>query len=111
MEKHVLIAASHYKQQYFFNNEEFSGLPEKIKTELRHVISGASIATGGIVILGFYNDGEVYLEGQREDEDFEYDEIAAKEYLNFLFKGMEEEGLLQSLGIWFAYERTKDVNL
>lgn len=109
MEKHILTAASHYRQKYFFNDEEFSALPENIKTELCNIISEASAATKGIVILGFYDDGEVYLEGQREDGDFEYDEIAAKEYLNSLFNTLSDEGFFQSLGLWYAYERTKDM--
>ncbi|MCL2396660.1 MAG: DUF6145 family protein [Defluviitaleaceae bacterium] len=101
MERRILAAASHYKRSYFFNNEEFPGLPVGVQAELRRLLTQACHHTCGVVLLGFYPDGEVFLEASGDETDFDYDEIGAKYHINALVR--EEAEFLRSLGLWYAF--------
>jgi hypothetical protein len=101
MERQVLAAASFYSKSYFFNDKvlEFVNLPQNVQKELQTMLVAACEYTGGVMVLGFTPDGEVFLEASGADDDFDYDEIAAKYHVNDLVK--QEDELLQSLNLWY----------
>ena len=97
-EKIVIAAASFYKQSYFFN-DEFLGLPRAVKDEIREMLILKAQHICGVVSLGFYSTGEVFLEATGAEDDFGYDEIGAKYAINQLIR--EEEEFFQSLSSWY----------
>lgn len=97
--KDILCSASFYKQGYFYN-EQFSNLPDKIKTELRVITVCLSEKIRAISILGFYKDtGDFYIEVMNLPDDFSYDEIGAK--LEVIQVEKENKELFNSLTLWY----------
>ena len=105
MEKQILAAASYYKKSCFINTDDFPGLPTGVQAELRQLITEACEYVKGVVLLGFYPDGEIFLETAGDEADFDYDEIGARYFINTLIK--EEEALFRSLSLWYIYTTTK----
>lgn len=107
--KDVLCSASYYKQGYYFN-EEFKGLPENIKKELKIITVILSEKTRGIIVLGFYKDnGDFYIEALSDAEDFLYDDIGAKLEVNQVERDNQE--LFSSLTLWYKTMILKEISL
>ena len=98
MSKEVIAAASFYKQKYFMN-PKFSVLPKDIKTEIQALSICSAEKIRGVFVIGFYDNGDIYIEAQREENDFEYDEINAELVSNNVLT--EKEELIKALKIWF----------
>ncbi len=97
--KDILCSASYYKHGYFFN-EKFDRLPDRIKRELRVIVSVLAERTKGIAIIGFYKDSaDVYIEVMNQSDDFLYDDIGAKLEVGYTEKNNEE--LFNSLSLWY----------
>lgn len=97
--KDILCSASYYKHGYYFN-EKFSKLPERIKRELRVIVSYLAERTKCIAIIGFYKDSsEVYIEIMNEADDFLFDDIGAKMELSRTER--ENEELFNSISLWY----------
>ena len=103
MERQVLAAASFYSKSYFFNDKvlEFAKtfLPQNVQKEVQTLLVNACEYTGGVIVLGFTSDGEVFLEASGSEDDIYYDEIGARYHVNDLVK--HENELLQSLNLWY----------
>jgi len=99
MDKRVLAASSFYSKSYFFNDLEFAPLPAGVQKELQTLLVEACEYTGGVMVLGFTLEGEVFLEASGSADDFDYDEIGAKYHVNDIIKSEEE--FLQSLSLWY----------
>lgn len=107
--KVVLCSASFYKQGYYFG-EEFNGLPENIKKELRVITVCLSEKIRAISILGFYKDtGDFYIEVMNSPDDFLYDDIGAK--LEVIQVEKENAELFSSLSLWYRTFVLKDVSI
>jgi len=96
----VLAAASFYKKSYYFNND-FSSLPTEVQQELRIFLTKTAEYIQGNICLGFYEEGQVFLEASGHEDDFDYDEIAAKYEVNRLIKDKKE--FLNSLQLYYVY--------
>lgn len=72
----VLCGANSYEQKYFFN-EKYNNLPESIKEELRVITVLFTEEVGGIFLIGFDEDGDVFLTADPGQEDIYYDEISS----------------------------------
>jgi len=72
----VLCGANSYEQKYFFN-DRFNNLPESIKEELRVITVLFTEEVGGIFLIGFDEDGDVFLTADPGQEDIYYDEISS----------------------------------
>lgn len=72
----VLCGANSYEQKYFFN-EKFNNLPESIKEELHVITVLFTEEVGGIFLIGFDEDGDVFLTADPGQEDIYYDEISS----------------------------------
>ena len=65
MERVVICGANAYEQKYYFN-KDFDKIPDSMTEE-----------AGGILTIGFDDEGELFMETMAEEEDITYDEIAA----------------------------------
>lgn len=73
-EERVLCASSAYEQKYYFN-EEFNGLPDAVKDELKIRCVLFTEDVGGILTIRFDEDGSLLLCPEKDEEDILYDDI------------------------------------
>lgn len=97
-EKIVLCASSKYEQKYYLN-QDFEGLPEEIKKELKIMCVLFTEDIGGILTLEFDEDGTLNMITQAYDEDLLYDEIGSVLKIKQLRE--EKKDLFQSLEMYF----------
>lgn len=102
MEKHVLISVSPYVQKYYIN-DLYEDLPKDIKETLRAKLGVIAEKTNAIISLGFYEDGEVFMEQRYEDLSF-YDEIGAE--LRIKKFQQDEVELLKVVKMWYVVYHT-----
>lgn len=97
-EKEILAYASQYKEKYYFN-DALGKLPEAVRNEALMCLVFITEEAGGVAELGFYPDGEVYLDSYCEEGDLGYDEISA----GLLVREIEREHaeLFESLRLWY----------
>lgn len=97
-DKVILAYASQYKEKYFFN-EEVGKLPQTVRNEVLMCLIMIVEEAGGVAELGFYPDGEVYVDSYCEEGDLGYDEISG----GLLVREMERShaDLLEQLELWY----------
>ena len=94
----VLCGANAYEQKYYFN-EQFNGIPESIKEELRIICVLFTEEVGGIFTIGFDQDGILALQTDVADDDFYYDEITSGLLVGEVRRNRQE--LFESLGLFY----------
>ena len=94
----ILCVSNAYEQIYYLN-DEFEALPEGIKDELKIVSVLFTEDIGGIFVISFNEDGELYFEVQSDEGDLMYDEIGSHLKVKELRKTKKE--LWQSLETFF----------
>ncbi|MCR5388881.1 MAG: DUF6145 family protein [Lachnospiraceae bacterium] len=72
----VLCGASSYTMKYFLN-DDFKGLPDSIKDELKIMCVLFTEDVGGTIQLKFDEDGSLLIETDSNEEDILYDEIGS----------------------------------
>ena len=72
----TLAAASTYDKKYFLN-PDFNGLPDTIKDEIKVLCVSHVADVGGIIMMAFDEEGNLYLEVTADEEDVLYDEIGS----------------------------------
>ena len=97
-DKVVLCASSKYEQKYYLN-EDFNGLPERVKQELKIMCVLFTEEIGGILTLFFDDKGNLELETMAKEEDLLYDEIGSGLKIKQLRN--EKRELLASLEMYF----------
>lgn len=97
-ERIVLCGASAYEQKYYFN-EQFSGIPDSIKEELRIICVLFTEEVGGVFTIVFEPDGGISLETDAEECDIYYDEIGSGLLVNEIRRKRQE--LLESLSMYY----------
>ena len=97
-ERTVLCGANSYEQKYYFN-EEFSGLPEQVKQELKILCVLFTEDVGGILTLEFLEDGTLTLNVAHSDGDYLFDEIGSEWKIRQIQR--EQEELMVSLERYF----------
>lgn len=75
MENTILCISNAYEQKYYLN-EEFMGLPEDVKKELKIMCVLFTEDVGGILKLEFEDD-TLLLKTEADEEDLLYDEIGS----------------------------------
>ncbi|MBP5598681.1 MAG: hypothetical protein J6X48_00170 [Lachnospiraceae bacterium] len=98
MEKTVICAANAYEEKYYLN-PVFSKIPESIKKELNIICVLFTEEVGGIITIGFDEEGELEITTQASDEDYLYDEIAAGLLVNKIRATRQE--LFGSLNLFY----------
>lgn len=102
MEKHILISVSPYVQKYYIN-DLYKDLPKDIKETLRAKLGVIAEKTNAIITLGFYENGEIFMEQRYEDLSF-YDEIGAELRIKKFQK--DEVELLRAVKMWYIVYHT-----
>ena len=94
----VLCGANSYVEKYYLN-EQFAGLPEGIKEELRIMCVLFTEDVGGAMMLEFAPDGTLEFRIEAEETDYLFDEIGSglkvKQYQR------EKRELLESLELYY----------
>ena len=94
----VLCGSSAYEQKYYLN-EDFEGLPKKIKEELQIMCVLFTEDVGGILTLCFEEDGTLFFQTEADESDYLYDEIGS--VLKIKQLQTEKAELLEALKLYF----------
>ncbi len=94
----VLCVSNAYEKKYYLN-EDFNGLPDHIKNELKAMCVLFTEDVGGILMLKYDENGTLQFETEAAEEDILYDEIGAVLKIKQLRN--EKTDLLQSLELYF----------
>ena len=73
----VTLCVSNAYQKKFYLNEDFNGLPQSIRDELKIMCVLYTEDVGGILELYFDEDGNLQFRTSSEDDDYFYDEIGS----------------------------------
>lgn len=98
MEKVVICGANAYEGKYYFN-PEFDKIPESVKNELNIICVLFTEEVGGIITLGFDEEGELEITTQAADEDYLYDDVAAGLLVGKIRSTRQE--LFESLNLFY----------
>lgn len=99
MAKTVLCGANHYERKYYFNNDEFSILPQRIRDELQILCVTFTETCGGIMTLAFDDSGNLEITTEADELDAEYDDINAGLQVKKLRE--EKKELFESLEMFY----------
>ncbi len=94
----ILCAASAYTKKYYLN-EDFDGLPERVKDELKILCVLYTEDIGGVLQLVFDEDGNLEFRTQAQENDLLYDEIGSVLKIKQLQQTKKE--LLEALEMYF----------
>ena len=94
----VLCAANAYEEKFYLN-QDFSGLPEAVKSELQIMCVMYTADVGGILTLQYGNDGRLYFNVTSAEDDFLFDEIGS--VLKIKQIQSEKRELLESLELYY----------
>ncbi len=98
MESIVICGANAYEEKYYFN-PVFSKIPESIQNELHIICVLFTEEVGGIITIGFDEEGELQIMTQAADEDYLYDEIASGLLVSKIRSTRQE--LFESLSLFY----------
>ncbi len=99
MEKKVLCAASFYNHKCFFNDEDYSALPEDVKKEAKIIAATTAEKVKAIVSIGFYEDGNIFVQIRADEKDMDFDDIAAKYEIEKVQKSKKK--FFNALTLWY----------
>lgn len=94
----VLCGANSYVEKYYFN-EEFSGLPEEVKKELKVLCVLFTEEVGGVLTLEFTPEGTLTFQVACGDSDYLFDEIESGLKIRQL--QTEKRALLEALELYY----------
>lgn len=77
MSKEVTLCVSNGYQKKFYLNNNFDGLPQSIRDDLKVLCVLYTEDVGGILELYFDEDGYLQFRTSSEENDFNYDEIGS----------------------------------
>lgn len=95
----VTLCVSNAYQKKFYLNENFNGLPQHIRDELKIMCVLYTEDVGGILELYFDEDGSLQFKTSCEENDYFYDEIGSvlkiKQYQN------EKRDMLEAIETYY----------
>lgn len=94
----ILCVSNSYEKKYYLN-EDFNGLPEHIKNELKIMCVLFTEDIGGILIMQFNDEGTLFFKTESNEGDLLYDEIGS--VLKIKQLQSEKSELLTSLELYF----------
>ena len=98
MEPVTICAANGYNEKYYFN-PVFDKIPESVKEELKIICVLFTDEVGGIITLGFDEEGELQIKTDFDENDFDYDEIASGLLVSKIRATRQE--LFESLSLFY----------
>ena len=99
MSKEVVLCVSNAYQKKFYLNDNFKGLPQSIKDELKIMCVMYTEDVGGILELVFDEDGNLDFRTSCKENDFFYDEIGS--VLKIKQLRAEKRELLENMETYF----------
>ncbi|GMQ57887.1 hypothetical protein AN1V17_22820 [Vallitalea sediminicola] len=75
-ERVILCVSNVYTKKYFLN-QDFEQLPQQIKDELKILSVLYTEDVGGVLTIGFEENGELFLEVEANENDLLFDEIGS----------------------------------
>lgn len=105
MERKILAAADAGKQKYFLE-PAFRELPESIREEVRVICVLLAQKLNCTFLMGFDEEGALYFETVRREDDFDFDDIGAGLEINAVRR--EKKELLRALELWYAVFFTEE---
>ena len=97
-EEVVLCGASAYNKKFYLN-QDFKGLPDSIKDELKILCVLYTEDVGGILRLEFDEEGNLNLVTESKEDDYFFDEIGS--VLKIKQIQQEKRELLESLEMYY----------
>ena len=97
-DKIVLCGSSAYEEKFYLN-EDFSGLPQQIKDELKIMCVMYTEDVGGALTLKFDEEGTLIFEASADEGDLLYDDIGSVLKIKQLQNTKGE--LLESLEMYY----------
>lgn len=94
----VLCGANSYVEKYYFN-EQFAGLPDGIKEELRILCVLFTEDVGGAMMMEYTPEGRLRFRVEAEETDYLFDEIGSA--LKIKQYQRDKEELLSSLELYY----------
>ena len=94
----VLCVSNSYEKKYYMN-QDFDGLPDHIKKELKIMCVLFTEDVGGIMMLEYDENGTLQIKTEAAEEDILYDEIGAALKIKQIRN--EKADLLQALELYF----------
>lgn len=94
----VLCASSAYEKKFYLN-ENFEGLPQSVKDELKILCVLYTEDIGGVLSLEFDEDGNLELNTSADEGDLLYDEIGS--ILKIKQMQNEKRDLFESLEMYY----------
>lgn len=104
----VLCGASAYTRKYYLN-EDFDGLPQSIKEELKILCVLFTEDVGGTLTLVFDEEGNLTLRTDSDEMDLLYDDIGSVLKIKELQRTKEE--LLEALELYYRVVVKKSENI
>lgn len=104
MEKHVLLSVSPFVHKYYLN-QKYKDLPESIIETLRAKLGVIAEKTSSVITIGFYENGEIFMEERHEDP-MDFDDIGAALEIKKFQK--EEVETLKSIKMWYVLYHTSN---
>ena len=98
MDEMVLCGANAYEEKYYLN-PAFDKIPDSIKDELRIICVLFTQEAGGIITIGFEEDGEVVIRTDAAEEDITYDEVSAGLLVGEIRRNRQE--LFEELSLFY----------
>lgn len=97
-DKITLCGSNAYQKKYYLN-EDFQGLPDTIKDELKIVCVLYTEEVSGILTLEFNEEGKLSFVTRAEENDFFYDEIGSALKIKQMQK--DKKDLWESLEMYY----------
>ncbi|TCK90575.1 hypothetical protein EDC19_2344 [Natranaerovirga hydrolytica] len=97
-ERMILCVSNAYTQQFYFNND-FDNLPQSIIEELNALSVLFTEEIGGVLIIGFNEEGELFIEVTAKEDDLLYDEIGS--HLKIKQLQIDKKDLLEALALYY----------
>ncbi len=76
-EERVLLSVSNAYNKKYYLNEDFEGLPQQVKDEIKITSVLYTEDIGGILTIGFEESGELFLEVEADENDLLFDDIGS----------------------------------
>lgn len=108
MGRSVLAAANNREQKYYIE-EKFGFLPEAIKEDLKKVCVYLAEKLNCTFLVGFEENGDLYFETIRHEDDLDFDDIGAELEIKRIQK--EELELFRAIELWYVIFCTKEGEL
>ena len=108
MARRVLAAANSAEQKYYLE-PEFSFLPPAIQEDLKKICVVLAEKLRCTFIVGFEENGDLYFETIKREDDFDFDEIGAELEIKKIQK--EELELFRAIELWYVIFFTKEGEL